>query len=144
VSSVRIAALLALFGLAPRLCGAAETLGFDGLYKSVGVLGLQYSDRALALRGQAVTMRGYMAPPLKPESRFFALTHEPVAICPFCSADSEWPADIVVIYLKGALAPRNLSQRVEVVGRLEIGSWTDPQTGFVSQVRLLDADLRSP
>ena len=144
MSSVRIAALLALFGLAPHLCGAAETLSFDGLYKSVGVLGLQYGDRALALRGQAVTMRGYMAPPLKPESRFFVLTREPVAICPFCSSDAEWPADIVVIYLKSALAPRNLSQRGEVAGRLEIGSWNDPQTGFVSQVRLLDADLRSP
>jgi hypothetical protein len=146
VSAVRpfgLLALFALFGMAPRV-GAAETLSFDGLYQSVGVLGLRYSDRALALRGQQVVMRGYMAPPLKPESRFFVLTREPVAICPFCASDAEWPVDIVVIHLKETLSPRNLSQRIEVAGRLEIGSWTDPQTGFVSQVRLRDAELRTP
>jgi hypothetical protein len=131
----------ALLILSPAL-QAAETLSFDGLYKSIGVLGIQYSERALALRGQAVRMRGYMAPPLKPESRFFVLTREPVAICPFCASDAEWPVDIVVIYLKGTLAPVNFSERLAVQGKLQIGSWTDPQTGFISQVRLTDAEVQ--
>lgn len=123
------------------LAHAAEPLTFDGLYKSIGVLGIKYSDRALALKGQTIRMRGFMAPPLKPESRFFVLTREPVAVCPFCASDAEWPIDIVVIYLRKTLAPVNFQQRIEVEGRLEIGSWTDPQSGFVSQVRLVDADI---
>jgi hypothetical protein len=123
---------------------AAETLTFDSLYQSIGVLGVHYSERALSLRGQTVRMRGYMAPPLKPESNFFVLTREPVAVCPFCASDAEWPVDIVVVYLGGTLAPFNFSQRIEVEGKLDIGSWTDPQTGFVSQVRLAGAEVRKP
>jgi hypothetical protein len=130
--------------LTTPLARAAEALSFDGLYKSIGVLGIQYTERALALRGRPVRMRGYMAPPLKPESRFFVLTREPVAVCPFCASDAEWPVDIVVIYLRGALAPVNFSARIDVEGKLEIGSWVDPQTGFVSQVRLVDAEVRKP
>jgi len=121
---------------------AAEAMSFDVLYKSIGVLGIKYSERALGLRGKAIVMRGFMAPPLKPESKFFVLTREPVSICPFCASDAEWPVDIVVVYLKGTLAPVDFSVRLEVEGRLEIGSWTDPQTGFVSQVRLIDATVR--
>jgi hypothetical protein len=121
---------------------AAEALSFDTLYKSIGVLGIVYTDKALALRGHPVRLRGYMAPPLKPESKFFVLTREPVSVCPFCASDAEWPADIVVIYLKGVLAPVNFARRIEVEGRLEIGSWIDPATGFVSQVRIVESDVR--
>ncbi len=116
-------------------------LSFDTLYKSVGVLGIQYSERAKLLKGRSIRMRGYMAPPIKPESKFFVLTREPVAVCPFCSSDAEWPVDIVVIYLKGVLGPVSFSQRIEVAGKLEMGSWTDPQSGFVSQVRIVDAEV---
>lgn len=116
-------------------------LTFDSLYKSVGVLGIVYSDQAKALKGHEVRMRGYMAPPLKPESKFFVLTREPVAVCPFCSSDAQWPVDIVVIYLRDTLAPVNFSRRIEVTGQLEMGSWTDPQSGFVSQVRIVDAKV---
>jgi hypothetical protein len=120
---------------------AAETPSFDGLYESIGVLGIRYSRRALSLRGKTVRMRGFMAPPLKPESRFFVLAREPVAVCPFCASDAEWPVDIVVVYLKKTLVPVDFQRRIAVEGRLEIGSWTDPHTGFVSQVRLIDADV---
>lgn len=118
-------------------------LSFERLYKSVGVLGLRYADQTLALVGQEVTMRGFMAPPLKPDSRFFVLTRNPVAVCPFCSSDAQWPVDIVVVYLRDTLEPVDFSRPVEVRGKLEIGSWTDPQTGFVSQVRIVAARLRS-
>ena len=59
-------------------------------------------------------MHGYMAPPLKPESRFFVLTREPLALCPFCQSDAEWPADIVVVYLEGDAAGHG---GAKVVGR---------------------------
>ena len=138
-AAARRAFLLLTLLFLPLSSGAAEALSFASLYKTIGVLGIEYSDKALALRGQQVRLHGFMAPPLKPESRFFVLTREPVAVCPFCASDAQWPVDIVVVYLSGTLAPVNFSRRVEVEGRLEMGSWTDPQTGFVSQVRIVDA-----
>ena len=44
-------------------------------------------------------MRGFMAPPLKAEAKFFVLTEIPMSICPFCSSDADWPDNIVVVYL---------------------------------------------
>ncbi len=124
---------------------AAEpaTLKFDQLYKSVGVRGLVFSDTVIGLKGKPVLMHGFMAPPLKPESQFFVLTNEPLALCPFCQSDADWPADIVVVYLKRAAPLVSGGDPVVVTGRLEVGSWTDPETGFVSQVRLVDAAFRS-
>jgi hypothetical protein len=141
--------LLSLAGAMP-LARAADAMSldnqltFDSLYESVGVLGIEYSDHAKALKGKEVRLRGYMAPPLKPESKFFVLTREPVAVCPFCASDAQWPVDIVVIYLRDTLAPVDFSRRIEVSGRLEMGSWTDPDSGFVSQVRVVEARVYKP
>jgi hypothetical protein len=118
------------------------SLQFDQLYKSFGVRGYEFSDTLLALKGKPVTMRGYMAPPLKPESHFFVLTGQPLALCPFCQSDADWPADIVVIYLVSAAPMLSGGDAVVVSGKLEVGSWTDPQTGFVSQIRIVDASFR--
>jgi hypothetical protein len=136
-----------LAGLAAALllgAAAAEParLGFAELYKGYGVLGLEFSDRLVALKGETVSMRGFMAPPLKAESKFFVLTREPMAICPFCQSDADWPTDIVVIYLGRQAAPTDPNDRIEVTGRLEVGSWLDPETGFLSQIRLVDARFR--
>uniref|UniRef100_A0A9E7ZU14 DUF3299 domain-containing protein n=1 Tax=Bosea sp. NBC_00436 TaxID=2969620 RepID=A0A9E7ZU14_9HYPH len=116
-----------------------ETIAFDSLYKSFGVLGFEFSDRVTALRGQEVRITGYMAPPLKPESHFFVLTREPLAICPFCQSDADWPVDIVVVFMKNETAMVSAGRKVVVTGRLEIGSATDAETGFVSQIRVTHA-----
>ena len=86
-------------------------------------------------------MLGYMAPPLKPESHFFVLTREPLAICPFCQSDADWPVDIVVVFMKAVTPMVSAGQKVAVSGRLEIGSAIDAETGFVSQIRLVDASF---
>ena len=129
------------------LCSPARAqrggvLTFDDLYEASGVLGLKFAPKMLALKGQSVRMQGYMAPPLKPESDFFVLTRQPVTICPFCSSDADWPTDIVVVYLQRAASPTRFSDPIEVIGTLEVGSWTDPQTGFVSQIRLVQSGFR--
>jgi len=135
---------LAAFPVSRRaLAAEADTLTFDGLYKSFGVLGFQFSDRATSLRGKPVRITGYMAPPLKPESHFFVLTREPLAICPFCQSDADWPVDIVVVFMRAATPMVSAGQKVAVSGRLEIGSSTDAETGFVSQIRLVDAGFHS-
>jgi hypothetical protein len=139
---LRGCAAAALFGPARTvLAQSLEVLTFDALYKHFGVLGLQFSDRVTASAGKRVRLTGFMAPPLKAESHFFVLTRQPLAICPFCQSDADWPVDIVVIYLKSASALVSAGRRITVAGTLEIGSKTDADTGFVSQIRLVDADF---
>lgn len=128
-----------LFAIAPARAETVAQLGFEGLYKSYGVRGLVFSDTVLALAGKPVRMTGYMAPPLKAESRFFVLTREPLALCPFCQSDADWPLDIVVVLLRREAPMVDGGTRIAVAGRLETGSWTDPDSGFVSQLRLMDA-----
>lgn len=135
-------------GAAGLLSGASaraddNTLSFEQLYGKISVLGLEFSDRVKALAGKKVSMRGFMAPPLKAESNFFVLTKMPMALCPFCSSDADWPEDIVVIYLGKAQTFVQSNQTIEVTGKLEMGSWTDPESGFVSLLRLVDAGFRS-
>ncbi|KQR71652.1 hypothetical protein ASG25_08660 [Rhizobium sp. Leaf384] len=122
----------------PRAHAATE-VGFDDLYGSVGVLGLTFSDTVKRLNGQSVTMSGFMAPPLKAEATFFVLTEIPMSICPFCSSDSDWPDNIVVVYLDAAQTFVQPGTRISVSGMLDVGTWTDPETGFVSRLRLRSA-----
>lgn len=138
---------LTVAGLASLLAGpvaAAEpaVLNFDGLYASFGIRGLVFSPLVLDNAGRAVSLTGYMAPPLKAEATFFVLTREPLAICPFCQTDADWPVDIVVVVLAEAMPLVSAGTRVTVDGRLEVGSKVDAETGFVSQLRIVDARYR--
>jgi len=63
-----------------------------------------------------------------------------LALCPFCQSDADWPVDIVVIYLSRVMPLLSAGERIEVEGRLEAGSWQDPESGFVSLLRLVDAE----
>lgn len=135
--------VISVFFASLGLARASETmLSFAELYESFGVMGLSFSARAKGLIGAQVTIAGYMAPPLKAESHFFVLTKEPLAICPFCQSDADWPVDIVVIYLDDASPLMSAGAKLAVTGRLELGSWTDPESGFVSQVRLRASRFR--
>ena len=118
---------------------AAATLGFNELYSKFGVLGLEFSDKVKQLTGRQVAIRGFMAPPLKAEAAFFVLTEIPMSICPFCSTDADWPDNIVVVYLGEKQTFVQPSAPIEVRGTLEMGSWTDPETGFLSLLRLRQA-----
>lgn len=112
---------------------------FNELYSGGGVLGLQLSPKVQALNGQEVIMHGFMAPPIKADASFFVLTREPVVICPFCQSDADWPDNIMVVYLEKEQRFVQNNTTIEVRGILETGSWVDPETGFVSQLRLRNA-----
>ena len=141
--------------LSAALCGALGVLGrnacaashpsltFDEMYSGVSVLGLQFSDKLKSLAGGPVAVRGFMAPPLKADADFFVLTREPVALCPFCSSDSDWPDNILVVYLSEKQRFVQNNAVIEVEGELEVGSWTDEHTGFVSQMRLRNATFHT-
>ncbi|QEN88385.1 hypothetical protein FZC33_19645 [Labrys sp. KNU-23] len=137
--------ILTLLGLSPlllarpALAASPAALGFPELYGKISVLGLEFSTKVKELDGKDVVMSGFMAPPLKAEATFFVLTEIPMSICPFCSSDSDWPDNIVVIYLDEKQTFVQPGTRIEVSGRLEMGSWTDPETGFLSRLRLRDA-----
>lgn len=132
-----LAALPALSLTRPAF--ATDRLGFGELYKSFGVLGLEFSDKVKQLSGKPVTIKGFMAPPLKAEANFFVLTEIPMSLCPFCSSDADWPDNILVVYLARKQTFVQFNKPIEAEGTLEYGSWVDPETGFVSQLRLRDA-----
>lgn len=99
-----------------------------------------WSDLALASQGERVTFTGFMAPPLKAESKFFVLTKMPMAVCPFCEPEAEWPRDILPVYAKRVVShPPSFNIRIQATGFLEIGEYIDPDTGFYSLIRLTDA-----
>jgi hypothetical protein len=120
---------------------AEEALAFAELYAKQAVLGLTLSAKTQSLAGRQVRILGYLAPPLKPDVRFFVLTRSPVALCPFCNSDADWPSDIVVVYPRGRSLPGSDGMPVAVAGTLEIGPRRDAETGFVSLVRIVDASV---
>jgi hypothetical protein len=130
--------LVAFAGLAPfagsSAC-AAERVGFAEIWEPGG----EFTSRARALAGQAVEMRGYMAPPLKPEVDFFVLANLPMTVCPFCDSAAAWPEDIVLVLLERPVHAVDYDRLISVTGTLALGTETDEATGFVSRVRLRDA-----
>ncbi len=100
---------------------------------------LSFSDLAEGLKGQRITVEGFMAPPLRAESSFFVLTRRPMAVCPFCESTADWPSDIVAIYTKRLVEVIAFNIPITVTGTLELGTYKDPELGFVSRVRLVDA-----
>jgi hypothetical protein len=111
------------------------SISFDEFYTRASIReGLKLTEKLLSLDGRKVVMRGYMAPPLKPELDFFVLTKVRLAFCPFCSTAAEWPDDIAVVYTP---SPMKATERaVSVVGTIEVGPKMDQETGMVSLVRI--------
>lgn len=119
----------------PSLAHAGSVIKLRDLYNK----DLSFSDYAKDRVGARVQVLGYMAPPLKADARFFVLTKRPMSVCPFCETEAEWPDDILAIYTKRALNVLPFNVPLHVSGRLALGTHTDPETGFVSRVRLMDA-----
>ena len=115
---------------------AATSLGFDEMYSGWFGGALILSDKLKSLEGQDVTVTGYMAPPLTPTIRFFVLTEVPMSVCPFCSSDADWPDNIIVVKVDDPVTALPYDAPISVTGSLEIGSESDEETGFVSQLRV--------
>ncbi len=128
-----LTAFVLLLGAAPA---EAEELSFDEIYSVYSADGLTFSDKTLSLEGGTVTVSGYMAPPLTPTIHFFVLTEVPMSVCPFCSSDADWPDNIIVVKVDDPITALPYDTPITVTGTLEIGSETDEETGFVSQLRV--------
>lgn len=110
-------------------------LKFTELYDT----GVTLSARAKSLSGQRVIMSGFMAPPLKVEANFFVLTGIPMAVCPFCDTEMDWPNNIALVKTPEQVEFISFNKRIGVTGILDTGFEKDADTGFVSFIRLLDA-----
>lgn len=134
-----LASTLATPLLARPLRAADGAIRLRELYQRKGT-GL--SDMAETLVGTRIAVEGFMAPPLKAESRFFVLTKMPMAVCPFCESEAEWPNDILAVYTKRIVDVTPFNVKITATGVLETGPYRDPETGFLSLVRLTDAGFR--
>lgn len=124
--------VLLLGGLSQAQIG----LDFTELYSKITIRGVEFSPKLQSLSGKGVVMEGWMAPPLKPRLDFFVLTRAPLATCPFCSTAADWPPDIVLVIMPKGREVEPSTRRLRVTGRLEVGIKEDPDTGFVSLVRI--------
>ena len=129
---ITVLILAILFSLATQ---AADQLKFRDLYGRGG----EFSALAQQKHGQEIRVRGYMAPPIKAQADFFVLTKMPMSYCPFCESEADWPTDIMLIKTDDIIEVVPYNVPIYVTGRLEIGTQTDPATGFLSRVRLVHA-----
>lgn len=118
-------------------------LSFHDMYSSTSSSrGLQFSEAFVSMDGKTVQLSGYMAPPLKPVFQFFVLSRQPMSICPFCSSDADWPEDIVVVYVEEGTKSVANDTLLTITGRLVLGSYTDEETGFISQARIYADEIQ--
>ncbi|SFV34688.1 hypothetical protein SAMN05216456_1965 [Devosia crocina] len=100
---------------------------------------MSFTEFATENEGIRVAIEGFMAPPLKADSSFYVLTNRPMAVCPFCSDAAEWPNDILAVYAQRVVNVIPFNVKIITRGTLSLGTYTDPELGFVSRVRLMDA-----
>lgn len=127
--------------LAPAVLMARPVLAEDAAIRLRDLYNkdLSFSDLALGKEGSRVTIAGFMAPPLKADSKFFVLTKMPMSVCPFCEPGMPWPDDILAVYAKRVVDVVAFNVPITTTGVLELGDYVDPELGFYSKVRLADA-----
>ena len=96
----------------------------------------------MSLEGERIKVTGFMAPPLRANSNFFVLTRTPMLVCPFCDSAADWPDTVLSVYTKRPVRVTAFDKDIRVSGKLELGAFTDADTGFVSLVRMTDATYR--
>ena len=74
-------------------------------------------------------------------TNFFVLTATPMATCPFCETEALWPDDIVLVLTARLVGAVPFNRPIVVRGTLATGFEVDPETGFVSLVRLTNASF---
>ena len=62
-----------------------------------------------------------------------------MAVCPFCGTDAEWIEEIWLVQTKRVVAPIYYTVGIDTRGVLSLGIFTDPEAGFMGQMRLTDA-----
>lgn len=107
-------------------------LDFGTFYARAVMGGIEYSENLLALEGQRVEIRGFMAPPLKPRIEWFMLTRFPMLTCPFCSDVADWPPDVILVILQDGRRMNALQHTdpIRVIGILDLGVEMSVEAGL--------------
>lgn len=135
-----IAGASASIGLAlTRPAFAQSRIKIRDLYKTQAEFSVE--AKAFAASREIITVPGFMAPPLKADASFFVLTQRPMAVCPFCETSADWPSDIVFVRTRDTVDAVAFNRPIITTGILELGEAKDEETGFVSLVRLVDAQF---
>ena len=135
-----IAGASASIGLAlTRPAFAQSRIKIRDLYKTQAEFSVE--TKAFGAPREIITAPGFMAPPLKAEASFFVLTQRPMAVCPFCETSADWPSDIVFVRTRDTVDAVAFNRPIITTGILELGEAKDEETGFVSLVRLVDAQF---
>ena len=88
-------------------------------------------------------MTGFMAPPLKAESKFLVLTRMPMGVCPFCELAADWPSDIVVVYTEELISVVPLISWSAFPAVWNSASTRTRRWGSSAASGIVDADFRS-
>lgn len=128
----RRTALLALAAVVPAASRAAADLEIFDLFQE----GSGVTERARELEGERIRLTGFMAPPLRAESRFFVLTVSPMPVCPFCDDEADWPSTIMPVFTESVVRPVPFYTPIEARGVLAIGEHREQETGFFSPLRI--------
>ena len=112
---------------------AVRRIGFDALFDHLGTDALRFSERAAALSGAQVELRGYLSP-VHDGSRRMLLVDAPGA-CPDCS-----PAPVAAVYLPGFSAKADGTIAIRLSGRIDYG-FEIAADGNASFLRLIDARI---
>lgn len=136
-----------LVGGAPlsKVLGAEDALPLDlaTLYETDGSGGLNFAPHVLAAVSRLVVVTGYVAPHLQPGAPFHLVSHIPLSACPHCLGNRTLPKGTVAFYplrANGASYEPG-ADPVALKGYLELGAKVDPQTGFVTTIRLRGTSL---
>lgn len=118
-----------------------SSLEFDEIFASTGPLGHEFSERLIALTGQKVRMRGYLAPAAPGETAALVLTRRAVAVGTEGGTDDGWPDDAVFVLPASGEGEFLAGRLTEVEGILDHG----PQrlANLSTLVRLRDARSRA-
>ena len=135
LSRLLSAILIVVISVFAPVSGWAADIHFNDLYTK----GTELSAKAKSLNGKEVEIVGYMAPPLKAKAKFFVLTKMPLAVCPFCDSEVDWPNDIIFVRSPVEINAYPFNSPIRVIGTFQSGFEKDAETGFVSFIRLVDA-----
>lgn len=122
----------ALGAFAARARASAELVSVNALFRT----GAGPTPLAQSLEGERVRLEGFMAPPLRADSRFFVLMESPTPICPFCDEEADWPESIMPIHTERRVEVAPFWKQVFAEGVLTLGVHRDPDTGFESPIRI--------
>jgi len=128
-----------LHGEAPRV--AAPNAGAPTLADLVTADG-SATRRARELDGERLELRGYIAPSLVSNPAAFLLTEGSLAPCMLCGCVHGSGVGLLVAPRLPLDADLGMTERVDVVGRLQLASPHSPHSAAHRDIRLVDATVR--